>query len=131
MEHVFQGKNLLSLILGIILLALGLIPLLNTWGVIGFALPEFLVTIVSQIFIYLVAGGGLWLLVDGFHEGTHSTEGKVTMGVGFLVLLIGVINILQQFKVIPFGIPFLTPVVYSVIFTLEGILLVVAAFTMI
>jgi hypothetical protein len=131
MEHIFQGKNLLSLILGVILLALGMIPLLNSWKVIPFGLPAFLVVLVSQIFIYLIAAGALWLLVDGFHEGTYTPQGKAAIGVGFVVFLIGIINILNKFKVIPFGIPFLTPVVYSVIFAIEGILLVYAAFTMI
>ena len=130
MEHIFQGKNLLSLVLGLILLTLGIIPILNTWGVIGFNLPGFLVGIVSQVLIYLIAGSGLWLLVDGFQEGMHSTEGKITVWIGFLVLLIGVINLLQKFKILPFGVPFLTAAVYSIIFAIEGILLVVAAFVM-
>ncbi|MBN2566538.1 hypothetical protein JXB02_00460 [Candidatus Woesearchaeota archaeon] len=123
-----EPKNLISLVLGLILLALGGIPLLNQFGVVGFNVPEFLLGLVGQVILYIIAAGGLYLIIEAFMEGMQEGIGKVTFIVGLVVLAIGLIPLLFSFGVVQFTIPFLTSTVFNVLFVIEGIFLVIAAF---
>lgn len=120
----------ISLILGLLLLVLGTIPLLNQMGVIGFSLPAFLTGLIAKIFLYLAALGGVWLLFDAFYEDASDIMRWSSVLFGLVVLAAGVIPLLNQFGVIGFGLPFLNMTIYNVLFTLEGILLVIGSFSM-
>lgn len=121
-------KNWSALLIGIILMALGLIPLLNKWGVIGFNLPGFLLGIFSNIALYILAAGGLYLLIDSFME--DDTTRVISIGVALAIIAIGLIPLLNSFGVIGFTIPFLSPTLYQILFVLEGLFLFIAAFAM-
>ena len=123
-------QSLISFIVGLILSALGIIPLLNAAGVIAFGLPEFLSGIVGAIVMYLLAGSGIYLLVEGFMEGFDHPMGKISVLVGFLVLVIGIIPLLNSFGIITFGIPFLSLTLFRILFVIEGLLLIFGAFNM-
>ena len=119
-------KSLPSLIVGLLLLAMGLIPILNMMGIIGFALPEILSGLVSKIIFWVVAVAGLYLIIDAFME-FDEPIGKVALLVGILVLVIGLIPLLQQFGIIGFGLPAMSAIIYNIIFAVEGILLIISA----
>jgi len=123
-----EGKNYLSIVLGLILLAVGLIPLLQTWGIVSWGLPGFIANVIAMIAVFVVAGGGFWLLIDSIYE----NEGLkwLTAIVALVILVIGVIQILHNFAIIGFSIPFLTMTVYNYIFTVEGLGLIIAGFAM-
>ncbi|MGM5487700.1 MAG: hypothetical protein ACQESG_02000 [Nanobdellota archaeon] len=126
--HWDDPKTMANLLVGMVVLALGLIPLLNVLNVIEWGLPGFLSNVIAKIGLYIIAGLGLWLLIDGFME----AEGlqKVTLIVGLVVLALGILPLLSSFGVIP-EIPFLgfvlNPIVFNVIFVIEGLLLIIAA----
>lgn len=121
------GRSLLSLVIGILLAGFGLIPLLNKWGVIGFNIA-FLDSITGMIIFYILAAAGLFLIIDGFMEGGFTEPwGMISIVVGFLVLVLGVIPLLNNFGVIGFSIPFLTITVYRIIFAIEGVIAIIGA----
>lgn len=123
-----EPKGYLSAIAGLLLIALGLIPLLSTFGVIGWNLPTFMLGIIGKIVFYIAAGAGLWLIVTGFME--DDTLRLITIVLGVIILVAALIPLLNSFGVIGFSLGFLNLTVFQVIFVLEGILLIIAAFAM-
>ncbi|HIH37974.1 hypothetical protein J4460_07285 [Candidatus Woesearchaeota archaeon] len=122
-------KNWGSALLGVILLILGIIPLLNKFGVIKFGLPGFLSGIISSIIVYILAITGLLLVIDGFME--DDALRVITLVIGLLIFLAGLLEILKKLNVIGFSIPFIGNELFiNIIFILEGILLIIAAFAM-
>jgi len=124
MFHGWEGgRSLLSLILGIIVLALGLIPFLNAMGVIGFGLPGFLTNTVAQSGIYIIAGVGFYLLIDGFME--EGPVQLVSIIVALAIVALGIVNIFLNYSI-----PFLNATIYNVIFTIVGAFLIIGAWHM-
>ena len=123
------GRSAFSFIIGIILLIVGLVPLLNQWGILGFQLPEFVNTLLGTGIIYILAFVGLFTIIDGFMEGGFTEPwGLISIVIGLIVLVLGIIPLLASFGVISFSIPFLTLTVYKVIFSIEGIVAIIGAF---
>ena len=125
-----EPKGWISMIVGIILLAIGLIPLLNGWGVLPFGLPGFLTGLLSGTVVYILAIGALYLIIDAFMEDVGDPIGMTTLIVGILIFALGIITLLNSFGVIGFSIPFLNEMIYNILFAIEGILLIIAAFVM-
>jgi hypothetical protein len=125
-----EPKGWLSMIVGLVLLVIGLIPLLNGWSVIPFGLPSFLTGLISSIIVYLIAIGALYLIIEAFIEDIGDPIGKITLIVGILIFALGIITLLNSFGVIGFSIPFLNEMIYNILFMIEGIFLVIAAFVM-
>lgn len=121
-------RHLFSLIIGLLLLPLGLIPLLSQWGVIGFALPAFMAGIVGKIALYVIAAIGLWLFIAGWMEDDGMRMITLISSIAFIAL--GVVALLGQFGMIGLSIPFLSLTLYNIIFVIEGLLLVIAFFAM-
>jgi len=119
-----SGKKITSFILGVIFLAVGVVPLLNDFGVIGFNLP--LLSFAFSFAFWLFTIGGIFILVDA-HLEDHTLKVPSTI-IGILLMAIGVIGILSGFGIVPFAIPFMTPLVLEIMFTIEGLFLVIAAF---
>ncbi len=115
----------LSLISGFVFLALGLIPLLNRFGVIGFNLPLSPV----GIFLWIIAlAGGIILLWDAIGEnmammGLQQQVRIATLLVGLAMLAIGLIPILYSMKVIGFDIPPIADTIKNIFFVVVGALL--------
>ena len=61
-----KGLMHISLVVGIVLIALGVIPLLNSYNIIGFTLPEGIKIVVDAV----LALGGL-LLLGGAFKGVY------------------------------------------------------------
>ncbi len=115
----------LSMISGLVFLALGLIPLLNKFGVIGFSLPLLPV----GIFLWILAtAGGIILLWDAIGEnmaimGMQQQMRVATLVVGLAMLAIGIIPILNSFGVIGFSIPPVADMIKNSLFVVVGALL--------
>ena len=60
-EQMENALRLISAVVGLVVLAIGLIPLLNQFNVISFQLPY-----VGQIIDFVFVAGGLLLVVGGF-----------------------------------------------------------------
>ncbi|MFH1649882.1 MAG: hypothetical protein ABIA93_05000 [Candidatus Woesearchaeota archaeon] len=125
-----EGKGWAALIVGILTLALGAIPFLHRFNVISWDLPTFLQNAIGAFGIYIIAAIGFYLLIDAFMEFTHSTDKHITIAVALIVIAAGIISALHQFGVIGFAVPFLSYIVYNILFVIEGILLFIAAFAM-
>jgi len=119
-----------SFVLGLVLLVLGGIPLLNGFGILPFGLPGFLTGIIASVFLYLCALGGIWLLIDAWFEDASDMMRWSSVIVGLIVLVLGVVPLLNQFGVIGFSIPGLSMTIYNAIFLVEGVLLVIGAFSL-
>lgn len=120
-------KNWSAIIIGFLLMALGILPLLQKYKIIawaGFLTGGWLMTIAP----YLLAAGGIYLLIDSFME--DDSMRIISIIVSLLVIAVGVINVLSAFKIIGFSIPFVGPMLYYTLFIVEGLFLVIAAFAM-
>lgn len=112
-----------SLILGLIFLALGLTPLLNSFGVIGFSLNAGSFGIILWI---LAVIGGVWLLWDGMVEGREiSPMAKPTLIIAFVLLAFGLIPLLNSFGVIGFSLPGFAGILLDILLTLAGLFLLI------
>ena len=118
----------ISGLLGVIFLILGVIPLLNTFGILGFTIP---ITPVGLILWILATIGGLVLVWDALTEKMPTgIESQLRMAslLGALILLaIGVIPILNSFGVIGFSLPELADILKNILFTVVGVLLLYGA----
>ena len=122
MHHI---RKAISAILGLIFLALGGIPLLNQFDVIGFAIPFGL-----GIGLWILAvAGGIFLLLDALQEQQEMRHAlsMPTAIVGLVVLALGLIPLLEMFQVIAFGLPPFIFVISEFLFVAAGILLLIGA----
>lgn len=131
---MIEAKDILSAVVGLLLFALGLLPLLNSFG-IGpdwMALKFLPVTILS----WIVAVGALYLVIDSVIEITNSSAvGFISITIAFVCLVVGVLPILSGFGIGPafFNMGFLGAVgkyLYHVIFMVEGLFLMIAMIAM-
>ena len=122
-----SARHWLSFFVGAIIFALGLIPLIGKEGWLG---P--LNSVIGQIAVFIIAFGGLYIIIDSFFEFTfHSGIGITTLLVGLVVFGLGLISILHSMGVVGFGIPFLAlPIVWQILFLLEGLFLMLGCFIM-
>jgi len=116
-------RKIISLLLGLGFLALGTIPLLNKFNVIGFTLPALPML---AIWVLCVAGG-VFLLVDAIAEQSENALRMISALVGIVVLAIGVVPLLNQFNVISFQLPFVGQII-DFLFVAAGLLLVIGGF---
>ena len=122
-----EPRGWIALILGLLIAALGIIPLLGEWGVIGFSLPAGILNVLAGIAIWLIAGVALFLFIDALRE--DAMIRTISVIVAVVLLALGVIQILSGFGIIGFSLP-LGPVVYYILLAVEGIFLFIAAFAM-
>ena len=115
----------ISLVLGLVFLAFGVIPLLNQFGVIGFSIPQ-----LPKVILYIISlVGAVFLLWDAIGEG------QMGMGMGMsqmltpatfimaLVLLaIGLIPLLNSFGVIGFNLPEFAAIIMNILYVVTGAL---------
>ena len=124
-------RDWLSFGVGALLILVGGIPLLGYFGVLPFTLPAVLNTLIASVAFWIIAIGGLYILIDGIIEPSGHTLHMLLLALGGLFILVGLLPILNSFGVVGFEVPFLQNlVVYNAIITLEGILLIVGGLTM-
>jgi len=116
----------ISLVLGAIFLIIGIVPLLNSFGVIGFNIP----LVPTGIILWVLALiGGVVLLWDGIGEnmsmmGMAQQIRMATFVVALALLAIGAIPILNSLGVIGFSLPEMADAIVNVLFIIVGGLLV-------
>ncbi len=128
---MFTLKDYISGVVGILLGLMGLFPLLNSFGIgpSWFALPWLPV----KIFTYVLAGAGLYLAIESIREILNSNKiGMISFAVGVAVLIAGLFPLLHSFGIGPawFVFPWLSPMIYNILFIIEGIFLFIAMFAM-
>lgn len=130
---MMEKKDWLSLFIGVIVFIYGLFPLLHNWG-IG---PEWFsmgfLQAIGNIIPYLIAGLGFYLMVNSVIEITNSNSiGWMSFMIAILILAIGALKTLSVFGVGPawFALTFIKGVIFNVIFIVEGLFLMIAAFAM-
>ena len=84
-------KSLPGLIIGLIILSMGIFPLLNQFGVIGFNLPYTPAGIVLEIILAL---GGVYLFIMGIMEDVDFMKWASIIA-GIIVATIGIIPLLS------------------------------------
>jgi hypothetical protein len=129
---MFETRDYISLLIGAVVFLLGLFPLLAQFkiGPAWFALNFLSVTIVS----WVVAVAALYLVYASVIEITNSsTVGNISILIALVVLAVGLLPILKGF--LPgapafFALPWLTPIIYRIVFMVEGLFLVIAMWAM-
>ncbi len=122
-------RHWISFFVGAFIFVLGLFPLIGKDAWI-FNLTK---SAPGIVFAYIVAFGGLYIIVDSFFEFTfHSGVGVGTLLIGFIVLGLGLVAVLSSMKVITFSLSFMAAfgIVYEILFMLEGLFLMIACFIM-
>jgi hypothetical protein len=116
-------RKWISLILGFLLTVLGVLPMLNQYGVISFNLPA----IPGIVLWILFVAGGVWLLVDATSEGT--LQGYImwpSVVIGVIVIGLGIVPLLgaSGLGIIGFSLPSIAKLISDVITVLAGFLLI-------
>jgi len=127
-----RPRDTISFIVGLILAAFGIIPLLNGFGVMSFNLPGFLLNLPVSVLVWIIAVAGVYIVIDGVIEPPmHIFHWALIVG-GLILLVVGLIPILYGFGVIPFTVPFLGEnlIVYQILIAVEGLFLAIAGLTM-
>jgi hypothetical protein len=120
-------RHWVSFLVGAIIFVLGLFPLIghDEW------LGPLTTTVLGAVAMYLVAFGGLYVIIDSFFEYTfHSGIFITSFVIGLLVFGFGLTTILKSMGAITFGLSGLSLVVYEIVFMLEGLFLMFACFVM-
>lgn len=120
-------RHWISFFVGLLIFLLGLFPLIGKSNWIP--LHD---TIFGVVAAYIVAFAGLYIIVDSFFEFTfHSGIGITTLLIGLVVCALGVIVVLDNMGVVAWGVSgWLSPIIYQVLFILEGLFLMIACFIM-
>ncbi|PIN87348.1 hypothetical protein COV19_00505 [Candidatus Woesearchaeota archaeon CG10_big_fil_rev_8_21_14_0_10_44_13] len=125
-------RDTISFFIGLVLAAFGIIPLLNSFKVIAWNLPIFMLNLPVSILVWVIALAGAYVFIDGIIEPQMHILHWALIVSGLVLLIVGLIPILYSFKVIGFTVPFLggNLVVYQVLIVVEGLLLGIAGPTM-
>lgn len=116
---------LLGFIPGVLLFVFGLFELIGKAAWLGF-----FGGLAGNVLAYLLAIGGIFMIMDSFFEyNFHSGAFIITFVSGAVVMLLGIVNVLHSFNKIAFSIP-LPAWLYQLLFVVEGALLVFATFVM-
>ncbi len=113
-------RGYVSIVLGVVVGILGIIPLLHQFGIIGFTLP----TLPGLIMGMLLVAGGIFLLIDSVHE-IHMRWVSVVLGI--IVIFMGVLPTLMFMGVIGFSLNFIPEFIKNVLYVLIGIFLLFGA----
>ena len=128
---MIEGKDWISLFTGMILTALGGLPLLNKFGIGAewFALPW----LPLQFAAYVVAIAGFYLMINSIIEITNSNAiGWISFLIATVLMAAGVLQVLFRFGIGAswFELAFIQDTVYYIIFVVEGLFLMIAMFAM-
>jgi|WetSurMetagenome_2_1015567.scaffolds.fasta_scaffold534865_2 hypothetical protein len=126
-----SGRDWLSFFIGLVLFGVGLVPLLNNFKITPFGLPGFLAGPIAAIVFWIISIAGLYIIIDGLIEPAGHMIHTILLVLGAVFVVVGLIPILHGFKIIGFTVPFLDNlIVYNIIITVEGVMLMSAGFTM-
>ena len=118
-------KSLPGLILGLLILAMGIFPLLNQFGVIGFNLPYTPTGIILEIILTI---GGIYLIIMGIMEDIDFMKWTSIIA-GIIVTIMGILPLLGNFG-INITLSFLAFLYSPYLYLLIGILMIIGIFLM-
>ena len=122
---MMQMRDWVSGIVGAVIFLLGLFPIIGKF--------DFLNNLPVTLLTWIVAGAGLYLMVNSVVEITNSNiVGWWSFGVALAVLIIGLFPLLHSFEIGPswFEFKWLSRTIYSILFIIEGVFLMIATFAM-
>ncbi len=120
-------RHWLSFFVGAVIFVLGLFPLIGWPAGVADVLKS---SLPLAVLMYVLAFGGLYVIVDSFFEFTfHSGLGITTLLVGLVVFGLGLVSILHSMGAIAFGFS-LPAILYYILFILEGLFLMLGCFVM-
>lgn len=120
-------RDTVSFFVGVLLAAFGALPLLYRWGMVKFQIPM-LDNIAVSVLIWIVAVGGMYVVIDGFIEPPAYSLHWILIFVGLVLAATGLIPVLNIMGVIGFNLP-LGDLAYRIIIALEGVLLMIGGLT--
>lgn len=132
-KAIVEPKDWFSGFVGLVVFLLGLLPLLESFGVLSTGFSAFVGSgafLTAMPFILSILG--FYLAVESIIELTNSNHiGWFSFLIGAVIMLIGLLPALQAFGIGPglFGLS-LPSMVYNIIFVVEGIFLIIAMFAM-
>ena len=118
---MMEPKDWISGLVGLMILALGLLPLLNARGIgpvwFGLSLPV-------KLLSWVVVIGGFYLIINSFIEITNSNVvGWLSFLIAAVITVVGVLQVLGK-------IGWISGIVFNIIFIVVGFFLVIATFAM-
>lgn len=125
-QMMMSPRKSISLILGFLTIVLGIIPALKQLKVISFSMPTIPIIIVS---ILLIAGA-IFLVYDGYDAsmGMPGAFFFFCVILALVALAVGLIPLLQQTKVIGFGLPASLNVALPWVYLATGFFLIIGGF---
>lgn len=111
-------RGTISLILGIIVGLLGLMPILKIIGILPFEITS---TLPGFILYILVVAGGIFLLIDSVHEVALRW---ISVILGLIVVTLGLVGLLSYMGVIAFSLGFIPGVLWYIIYIATGLFLI-------
>ena len=128
-----EAKDYLSGLVGLVVLAAGLIPILESMKVVNLGITGIIhSSAFSSAIPYILAVLGFYLAIESIVELTNSNHiGWMSFLIGVAIMAIGLLPALQSFGIGPglFGLT-LPAMVYNVIFVIEGLFLLIAMWSM-
>jgi hypothetical protein len=116
------AKSWASLIVGLVVLALGAIPMAADLGIIGWVIPQ----PPEMILLIVLAIAAFYLAIDGFMELLINPGiGYASIALGIIVGTASVLKALNMFSVI---LTYFADTVLNIVFFIIGALLIIGAF---
>jgi len=120
----FGFRSWLSLIFGLILSALGLIPILNSFNFLAWSIPSMPLYIIRVLLII----AGVLLMWDSTYEIFQARAWWILSIVfGLPILILGVVPILFDYGIIGFNLTFIPDFILNIFTFLAGLVLIIDA----
>jgi len=132
-KGIIEAKDWISGLVGLLVLLAGLIPLLESFGILNLGFSNIMGTSAFlTVLPFILAALGFYLAIESLIELTNSNHiGWLSFFVGTIIMVVGILPALQSFGIGP-GLFGLQPplLIYNIIFVIEGVFLVIAMFAM-
>lgn len=126
-----RPRDTISFFVGLLLFVVGLLPLLLYFKILAWKLPTFMTSLPFSIAIWVIAVAGFYIVIDGFIEPPAHNLHWFLIIAGIVLFVVGLLPLLYKFGVIGFNLGSLLSnlIVYQIIITIEGALLMVGGLT--
>jgi peptidoglycan biosynthesis protein MviN/MurJ (putative lipid II flippase) len=111
-------RGIISLVLGVIVGLLGLLPLCHQIKILSFDISS---SIPAFILYILVVAGGIFLLIDSVHE---ITLRWISVVLGIIVVMLGMVGLLSYMGIIAFKLGFIPELLWNIIYIVTGVFLI-------
>ncbi|MBW2987456.1 hypothetical protein KY336_02790 [Candidatus Woesearchaeota archaeon] len=120
----FGIRSWISMILGVLLVAIALVPMLNSMGIIGWNIPA----VPAFAFRIILIIAGIFLLWDATHEVYQQSAWMwLSIVAGIPIFALGLIPVLNQYGIIGWNIEFIGGTILNALTAFAGIVLFIDA----